>query len=163
VAAIIDGHGEVEYVEPGLVQLVDHEPHNPIVVLRDHADAVALAQASNKVLLEPRELETFVFDVQDFGHIAADHPPDVNANLLLLVKTHAGLLPCRPVPAPVGTATHELLPQNAWQPKRIRPPCQGWQYGNKRAEICQDELPRVYGPQDTHSTGSRGPRVLNAD
>ena len=36
-------------------------------------------------------------DVQDFEHVPADHPPDVDVNVQFLVGTHAGLLPCRPV------------------------------------------------------------------
>ena len=37
---------EVQDVESVFMQLVDHEPDDPVLVLRDHADAVALAKAA---------------------------------------------------------------------------------------------------------------------
>ena len=54
------------------------------------------------------------FDRQDLGHVAADHPADVDANFLFLVGLHAGLLPCRPVGGPGRAATLapiRVLPQ----------------------------------------------------
>jgi hypothetical protein len=72
-------------------------------VLRNHADAIALPQTANKVVVNPGKLEALAFDLQDFGHVAADHPPNVNADFLLLLGRHGGgLLPCRPVTADGG-------------------------------------------------------------
>ena len=63
-AADVGGDGEVEDVEPRLVQLVDHEADDPLAVLGDHADAIALAEAAEEVFLAPGELEAGLLDVQ---------------------------------------------------------------------------------------------------
>jgi hypothetical protein len=65
-------------------------------MLGDHADAVPLPQARQKVLFCPVELETVVLDPQHLGHVASNHPPDLNADRLLLklTGTHSGLLAC---------------------------------------------------------------------
>ena len=78
--------GEVEDVQLGLVQLVDHEADDLLAVLGDHADAVALAQAAEEVFLGPGELEALLLGLQDLGHVAADHPADMDADLFLLVR-----------------------------------------------------------------------------
>ena len=70
--------GEVQDVQPVLVQLIDHEADDPLAGLGDHADAVALAEAAEEVLLVPGELEALLFDRQDLGHVAADHPADMH-------------------------------------------------------------------------------------
>ena len=44
---------EVEDVQLGLVQFVDHEADDPLVVLGDHADAVPLTQAAEEIFLGP--------------------------------------------------------------------------------------------------------------
>ena len=83
-------HGEVEDVQLGLVQLVDHEADDALALLGDHADAVALAKAAEEVLLGPGVLEALLFGLQHFRHVPAYHPADVDADLLLLcpVRTH---------------------------------------------------------------------------
>src|SRR5262249_61781222 len=81
---------EVEDVQLGLVQLVDHEADHLLALLGHHADAVALPQAAEEVLFRPGILEALLLGLQDFGHVAADHPADVHADLLLLglVRAH---------------------------------------------------------------------------
>src|SRR5438132_12141382 len=69
------------------MQLVDHETDDFFVVLGDHADAVALAQAAEEVFLGPGVVEALLLGRQDFGHVAADHPADVDANLVLQVSS----------------------------------------------------------------------------
>jgi hypothetical protein len=49
--------GEIEQVQSGTVQFVDHEPHDPLVPLGYHADAIALPQAADKFFLGPWEFE----------------------------------------------------------------------------------------------------------
>jgi hypothetical protein len=75
-------------VQTVLVQLVDHEADDSLVVFGYHADTVALPQAANKVLFGPAELETAVFDLQNFGHVPPDHPADVNTNFLGCAGQH---------------------------------------------------------------------------
>src|SRR5215213_5411672 len=90
------GHRKVEDVKPRLVELINHEAHDALAMLGDHADAVALTQTADEVFLEPRKLEAATLDVEHLGHIAANHPADVNPHLLLWLGAHRGLLPCRP-------------------------------------------------------------------
>jgi len=71
-------HGEIENVQLGLVQLVDHEADDFLALLGDHADAVALAQAAEEVLFGPGEFEALRFGLQDFGHVAANYPADMD-------------------------------------------------------------------------------------
>ena len=73
--------GEIQQVQSRLVQLIDHEADDAVVVLGHHADAVALPQAANEVLFAPGELESLVFDFQNFGHVATNHPANMNAQL----------------------------------------------------------------------------------
>src|SRR5262249_26764481 len=107
--------GEVEDVQLGLVQLVDHEADHLLALLGHHADAVALAQAAQEVFLGPRVLEAILLGLQDFRHVPADHPADVDPNLiqLLTAGTHPPLLfsprdgaqgPLRGYPNPYVTA-----------------------------------------------------------
>src|SRR5262249_38413271 len=76
-----------------------------------HADAVALAQTAEEVLLGPGVLEGFLFRLQDLRHVATNHPADVDANLLLLRPVRAHSLPLLPSPdhtargSPGGCAT----------------------------------------------------------
>ena len=97
--------GEVEDVELVLVELVDHEADDFFAVLRDHADAVALTEAAEEVFFRPGELEAGRLDVENFGHVPADHPADVNAHLFLLgpSRVHHSLLAAG-LPATVGRA-----------------------------------------------------------
>src|SRR5262249_1568246 len=81
--------GKVEDVQLGLVQLVDHEADDLLALLGDHADAVALAQAAEEVLLGPGELEALLLGLEHLGHVPADHPADVDANLFLLWSVRA--------------------------------------------------------------------------
>jgi hypothetical protein len=80
-------------MQPRAVQLVNHEAHDSVVMFSDHPDAVALAQAPDEVILAPGELESFSLDIEHFRHIAANHPTDVNPQLLALLRIHLGLLP----------------------------------------------------------------------
>src|SRR3972149_3854491 len=65
-------------------------------MLRHHADAIPLAETADELLLEPGKLKAGPFDFEHLGHVAADHPADVYASLLLAVGAHVGLLPRRP-------------------------------------------------------------------
>ena len=77
--AVARRHGEVQQVQPVLVEFVDHEPDDAVVGLGDHADAVPLPQALEEILLRPGELEAPPFGLEHLGHIAADHPADVDS------------------------------------------------------------------------------------
>ena len=83
----VRGDGEVEDVQLGLVQLVDHEADDPLAVLGHHADAVPLPQAAEEVFLGPGELEALLLGPQDLRHVPADHPADVDADLFLRWRT----------------------------------------------------------------------------
>ena len=83
--------GEVQNVQSVFVEFVDHEPDNAIIDFGDHADAIALPQTTDEVVLVPGELETTVFDSQDRRHVAADHPSNMYAHGRLL-GFHVGLL-----------------------------------------------------------------------
>src|SRR5204863_2096514 len=52
---------EVENVQLGLVQFVNHEADDLFRLLGYHADAIALAQAAEKILLGPGEFEALLF------------------------------------------------------------------------------------------------------
>src|SRR5262249_58586816 len=78
---------EVEHMQLGLVQLVDHEPDDLVFVLGDHADAVPLPQAAEEVVLGPGEVEAAVLGAQNLRHVSPDHPADVHANPVLRRRT----------------------------------------------------------------------------
>jgi len=71
-------HGEIENVQLGPVQLINHEADDFIALLGHHAYAVALAQATEKVFFSPGEFEALRFGLQDFGHVAANYPADMD-------------------------------------------------------------------------------------
>ena len=52
------------------------------------------------------------FDLEHFGHVAADHPADVDAQLLFVVDPHRGLLPCRPARFDVSGTANVRRPAN---------------------------------------------------
>src|SRR5579871_1360988 len=91
------GHGEVQNVQLGLVQFIDHEADDFLVELRDHANAVALPQATKEVFFGPGMVEALLLRLQNLGHIAANHPPDMDANLVLQVSSciHGSTPPLR--------------------------------------------------------------------
>jgi hypothetical protein len=93
---------EVEQLQPGAVQLVDHEPDDRVPPLGHHADAVPLPQAAEEVVLGPGELEAGEFDRHHVGHVPADHPPDVDR-----VRVRVGPLA---VPAQRAARAHERTP-----------------------------------------------------
>ncbi len=64
-------------MQPRFVQFVNHETNDSIVVLSDHADAVALPQAAEKIFFAPGKFETLVFNRQHLRHVATDHPANV--------------------------------------------------------------------------------------
>ena len=51
---------------------------------------------ADEIVFEPRKLEALGLDGQHLGHVAANHPADMNPHFLFLVDLHVGLLPCRP-------------------------------------------------------------------
>src|SRR5437867_2070277 len=68
-----------------------------LALVGHHADAVALPQTAEKVLLGPGIFKALLLGLQNFGHVAPDHPTNVDANLLLLgpTRVHEGLPPLR--------------------------------------------------------------------
>ena len=81
--------GEVHDVQFVFMKFVNHEPDYFFALFGNHADAIALAEAAEEILLGPGEFETLRFDLQDFGHIAANHPANVNACLFFFGTTRA--------------------------------------------------------------------------
>ncbi len=126
-ALVVFRHDEIQHVDAGFMEFINHEPHHPIVVLGDHADTIALPQTIDEVVFEPGKLETLFFDGEDFGHIASNHPADVDADFLFLVGMHAGLLPCRPVTIFSKSVTNALFPGRSFasfgsgQPASVSP------------------------------------------
>jgi hypothetical protein len=78
------------------VQLINHESHNSVALLGHHANAIALPQAANEIVFLPGEFKALRLDVEYLGHIATNHPPDVNANYWGSLDSHDGLLPNQP-------------------------------------------------------------------
>src|SRR5262249_39679479 len=73
--------GEIQDVDLVPMQLVDHEADDALAVLSDHADAIPLSQDAKELFLAPRIFKACVFDREDLGHVATDHPPNVHAGL----------------------------------------------------------------------------------
>jgi hypothetical protein len=86
---------EVKDVQLGLMQFVNHEADDFLAVLGHHANAIALAQTAQEILLGPGVFETLLFRLEDFGHVAANHPADMDASLFFFrtTRAHDGLLP----------------------------------------------------------------------
>ena len=59
-----------------------------LALLGHHADAVPLAQAAEEVFLRPGEVEAELLGLKHLRHVAADHPADMDAQLLLWVGAH---------------------------------------------------------------------------
>src|SRR5215471_5559624 len=95
---------EIQDMKLGFVQFINHEADDFFALLGHHADAIALAQAAQKVLFGPCEFKAVLLGLENLRHVAADHPANVHADLLLLGS------PC----------AHDfwLLPS----PRRARPP-----------------------------------------
>ena len=108
-------HGEVQDVQLVLVQLVDHEADHLFAVLGHHADAVALPQAAEEVLLGPGEFEAELLGLQDLGHVPANHPADVDAGLFSLIfpfhgtRAHNNSSPGRGADSPPGRPVPPLF------------------------------------------------------
>jgi hypothetical protein len=75
------------------MKFVNHETYNVIVDLSHHTNTVTLAKATNKVILGPGKLKASLFDIQDRGHVATNHPAYMDARCVLFYIFHAGLLP----------------------------------------------------------------------
>ena len=76
------------------MQLIDHEADNFLLVLRDHADAVSLAEATQKVFFRPGKLKALMLNAQNIRHISTNQPTDLNRQfwLFLVTNGHDGLL-----------------------------------------------------------------------
>ena len=61
-----------------LEELVNHETPYAMLVIRNHANAISLAQTAQKIFFVPRKLEALCFDVQHIPHIPTNHPPHLN-------------------------------------------------------------------------------------
>ena len=70
--------GEIEHLQSGLVQFIDHEADDALAVLRDHADAVPLAKDAEEFLLAPGKFKPGVLDGKDLGHVAPNHPANMH-------------------------------------------------------------------------------------
>lgn len=86
----LGAHPEVEQMEPGAVEFIDHEPDHPFFVLSDHADAIALAKGLEEILLGPWVIKAAAFDGEHFGHVAPDHPADMQFDLFFGPGFHSG-------------------------------------------------------------------------
>ena len=73
------------------MQFVDHEGHDALALFGHHADAVALPEATDEIFFAPRKLEPFGFDVEHLGHVATNHPADLNTRTLSLFGSHPHL------------------------------------------------------------------------
>ena len=93
VATDFGGDGKVQNLQPRLVQFVDHEADDLVIVLRDHPNAVPLAEAAEEVFIRPGKLKAGRFDAKDFLHIAANQPANLDVELCMLFTrgTHVGL------------------------------------------------------------------------
>src|SRR5215831_12744279 len=76
--------GKIEDVQLVLVQFVNHEPDDFFAMFRDHADTVALAQAPQEIFFRPGVLEAQLLGLQNFGHVATNHPADMHPRLFLV-------------------------------------------------------------------------------
>tara|TARA_Y100000310_G_scaffold322161_1_gene380829 strand:- start:3861 stop:4103 length:243 start_codon:yes stop_codon:yes gene_type:complete len=77
------------------VEFVDHEPHHAILMLRNHADAVALPQTADEVFFHPRGVIALEFDGEYLGKVSVEHPADVRSDF------HGTIIPTAPSPASV--------------------------------------------------------------
>ncbi len=91
LASVVAVDGKVKNVQSVLVQFVDHETDNLVIAFGDHADAIALPETADEIILGPRELETITFDAEHVGHIATNHPADVGGVACLCSLFHVGL------------------------------------------------------------------------
>src|SRR5262249_7226190 len=57
--------------------------------LGHHANAIALPQTAEEVLLGPSVVEAGLLGLQDFRHIPSNHPPYVDANLFFVDPSRA--------------------------------------------------------------------------
>ena len=69
---------EIEDMEARSVELVDHERDDGVPDFGDHPDAVPLPETTGEVLVQPGKLESLLLDRKHFGHVAADHPAQLN-------------------------------------------------------------------------------------
>ena len=60
------------------MELVDHEGDDGVAHLGDHPDAVPLPKTAGEVLIRPGKLESLLLDCQNFRHVSADHPAELN-------------------------------------------------------------------------------------
>lgn len=106
-------HPEVEQMEPGAVEFIDHEPDHPFFVLSNHADAIALAKGLEEILLGPRVIKASAFDGEHFGHVAPDHPADMQFDLFFGPGFHSGS-PNREGHSPSRTPSMASALQGSW-------------------------------------------------
>src|SRR4029078_12476310 len=78
---------EIQDMQLGFVKLIDHEADNLFALFGHHADAVALSQAAQEIFFGPGKLEAVLFSLQDFGHVAANHPAYMDTNLFFLCSS----------------------------------------------------------------------------
>jgi hypothetical protein len=77
LAAVVGMDCKRQNMDSVFVKLVDHKACDIFVAFCDHADAVSLSQAANKLVLCPRELKASILYIQDEWEISANHPADV--------------------------------------------------------------------------------------
>ena len=87
-------HGKVDDPQLHFMKFVNHEPDNFMVVFGHHADTVPLSETAEKILLGPHIFKAGSLDFENFRHIPANEPANLNFQILLLrvTRTHDGLL-----------------------------------------------------------------------
>src|SRR5262245_18771671 len=105
-------HGEIENVQLVRVQLINHEADDFLAVLGHHTVALSLAQATAKIFFGPGEFKALLFGLKVFGHVAANHPANMDACLFLLgfAQAHDDLPSPRRRSLPPWGATAPRLP-----------------------------------------------------
>ncbi len=113
---------EIENVQLVLVQFVNHEADDLLAMLRDHADAIALPQAAQEIFLGPGEFKALLFGLKYLGHVAANHPANMDACLFFFraTRAHTDTSPPRrraspPWVYPVPRVCHVLFRSDGYQ------------------------------------------------
>lgn len=77
LSAVVGMHSKRQDVNSALVELIYHEARDIFIAFCDHADAVSLSKAANKLVLCPRELKASILDIQNEREVSTNHPADV--------------------------------------------------------------------------------------
>jgi hypothetical protein len=72
---------EIEDVDLIAMELVNHKADDLFAVLGHHPNAIPLPENPEEFFLGPGMLEAGVLNGQDLGHIASDHPANMDPSL----------------------------------------------------------------------------------